>query len=178
MPSKNSSFTSVVILRLTITLIAISAMPAFAQINVQAGILKHLKTSREFTLKVADQMPESTYDFKLTPPQMSFAEQMVHISQSLEYFLATIAGEKPSAGKPASMNKKDVLAFMGKSFDRAIERVSKLTPEQISKTFKSEEGTMTGLEMLMGALDHTTHHRASAEMYLRAKGITPTEYQF
>jgi uncharacterized damage-inducible protein DinB len=25
----------------------------------------------------------------------------------------------------------------------------------------------------MGLLDHTTHHRASAEMYLRAKGITP-----
>jgi uncharacterized damage-inducible protein DinB len=27
-------------------------------------------------------------------------------------------------------------------------------------------------------MDHTTHHRASAEMYLRAKGIKPTEYQF
>jgi uncharacterized damage-inducible protein DinB len=37
---------------------------------------------------------------------------------------------------------------------------------------------MTGLELLMELLDHTTHHRASAEMYLRAKGITPTEYQF
>jgi uncharacterized damage-inducible protein DinB len=32
--------------------------------------------------------------------------------------------------------------------------------------------------MLLELLDHTTHHRASAEMYLRAKGITPTEYQF
>ena len=37
---------------------------------------------------------------------------------------------------------------------------------------------MTGLDMLLGVLDHTTHHRASAEMYLRAKGITPAEYQF
>jgi len=37
---------------------------------------------------------------------------------------------------------------------------------------------MTGLEMLMFLMDHTTHHRASAEMYLRAKGITPAEYQF
>ena len=37
---------------------------------------------------------------------------------------------------------------------------------------------MTGLEVLMLVLDHTTHHRASAEMYLRAKGITPAEYQF
>ena len=76
------------------------------------------------------------------------------------------------------MNKKGVLAFIGKSFDSAIERVSKLTPEQLSKTYQSEEGPMTGLELLMGMLDHTTHHRASAEMYLRAQGITPAEYQF
>ena len=32
---------------------------------------------------------------------------------------------------------------------------------------------MTGLELLMMMFDHTTHHRASSEMYLRAKGITP-----
>ena len=37
---------------------------------------------------------------------------------------------------------------------------------------------MTGLELLMFTLDHCTHHRASAEMYLRAKGITPANYQF
>jgi len=76
------------------------------------------------------------------------------------------------------MRKADVIAFVSKSFDGAIDRVSKLTPEQISKTYKSEEGTMTGLDLLLGLLDHTTHHRASAEMYLRAKGITPAEYQF
>jgi hypothetical protein len=34
------------------------------------------------------------------------------------------------------------------------------------------------LELLLAMLDHCTHHRASAEMYLRAKGITPTEYEF
>ena len=157
---------------------AAATMPVWAQADVKATILKHLKTSREFTLKVADQMPDSTYGFKLTPPQMSFAEQLVHLSQSLTVFISPLSGEAPSPAKPASMNKKDVIAFMTKSFDDAITVVSKLTPEQISKTYKSQEGTMTGLELLMEMLDHTTHHRASAEMYLRAKGITPTEYQF
>ena len=157
---------------------AASVIPSFAQMDFKAAALKHLKTSKEFTLKVANQMPDASYDFKLTPPQMSFAEQMVHLSQSLEFFVAPILGEKPNPSKPASMKKADVIAYMGKSFDKAIERVSKLTPEQISKTYTGGEGTMTGMEMLMGALDHTTHHRASAEMYLRAKGITPAEYEF
>jgi uncharacterized damage-inducible protein DinB len=96
----------------------------------------------------------------------------------MSVFVAPFSGKQPSASKPASTSKKDVIAFMTKSFDDAIQQVSNLTPEQISKTYKSEDGTMTGLELLMELLDHTTHHRASAEMYLRAKGITPTEYQF
>ena len=86
--------------------------------------------------------------------------------------------EKPQPSKPASMNKKDVMAFVRQSYDKSIAIVSKLTPEQISKSYGTGPGSMTGLELLMFVLDHSTHHRASAEMYLRAKGITPAEYQF
>lgn len=161
-----------------IGLMAALAVPVFAQNDVQAIVLKHLKTSRDFTLKVADQMPEPAYDFKLTPPQMSFAGQLVHLSQAFDEYLSPFFGEKPNPAKPASMSKKDVIAFVRKSFDSSIEKVSKLTPAQLSKTYNSEEGTMSGLELLMAMLDHTTHHRASAEMYLRAKGITPVEYEF
>jgi uncharacterized damage-inducible protein DinB len=71
-----------------------------------------------------------------------------------------------------------VIAFVRKSFDSSIETISTFSPAQLSKTYSSDEGTMSGLELLLGMLDHTTHHRASAEMYLRAKGITPVEYQF
>ena len=158
-------------------MVALTA-PAFAQSDVPATLLAHLKTSRAFTLKVAEQMPEAAYDFKLTPPQMSFAGQMVHLSQSFDEYLSAFSGQKPSPRKPASMNKKDVVAFVGQSFDSAIATVSKLTAADLAKTFTSEEGKMSGLELIMAMLDHTTHHRASAEMYLRAKGITPAEYQF
>jgi uncharacterized damage-inducible protein DinB len=161
-----------------VAMITALVAPAAAQIDAKTAVLKHLKTSRDFTLKVADQMPDANYDFKLTPPQMSFAEQLVHLSQSPEYFLSPIFGRKPIPGKPASMKKADVIAFVKSSFDATIEKVSDLTPEQVTKTYTSEEGTMTGLELLLGLLDHTTHHRAAAEMYLRAKGITPVEYQF
>jgi uncharacterized damage-inducible protein DinB len=154
------------------------ATPSFAQTDVKAAVLAHLKTSRDFTLKVANQMPEASYTFKLTPPQMSFAEQMVHLAQAQAEFLGPVSGERSNPGKPASMNKKDVIDFVRSSFDHSIEKVSKLTNDQLSKTYSGGEGTMTGFEMLLAMLDHTTHHRASAEMYLRAKGITPADYQF
>ena len=169
---------SALIHRTTIACLALAGLPAFAQMDVKAAVLKHLKTSRDFTLKVADQMPEADYGFKLTPPQMSFAEQMKHLAEEQAGFLAAFSSDRPNPGKPASMNKKDVIAYVRQSFDRSIDTVSKLTPEQLAKTYKSGEGSMTGLELVMFMLDHNTHHRASAEMYLRAKGITPAEYTF
>ena len=158
--------------------LAALALSASAQTTFQSDVVKHLTTSRDFTLKVADAMPAADYGFKLTPAQMSFAGQMIHLSQGLTYFLSTFSGQKPTPGKTKSESIEDVMAFISQSFDDAIATVNKLTPEQVAKTYKSEEGTESGTGLLLGMLDHTTHHRASAEMYLRAKGITPPEYQF
>lgn len=154
------------------------AASAFSQCDLKSLVVKHLKTSEDFTLKVADAMPASDYDFKLTAPQMSFAQQLVHLSQGFDYILSPFSGEKPNPPKPKSMSKEDVEAFVKSSYNRAIDRVSNLTPEQLSKTYSSEDGSESGEAFLLALLDHTTHHRASAEMYLRAKGITPPEYQF
>jgi len=156
---------------------AAAAAPAHAQ-DYKALVVKHLATSRDFTIKVAEQMPDADYGFKLTPPQMSFAEQMAHLTGTQAALLSAFTGAPPRETKPASMSKKDVLAFMRKTFDESIAAVSKLTPAQLARTYNGGEGAMTGTEVLMFLMDHTTHHRASAEMYLRAKGITPTEYQF
>jgi uncharacterized damage-inducible protein DinB len=152
--------------------------PVHAQLDIKAAVVKHLTTSRDFTLKVADQMPEADYGFKLTPPQMSFGEQMAHLANDQAGLLAPFMTGKPTPSKPASMNKKDVIAFVRQQYDQSIALVSKLTPAQIEKSYPGFGSPMTGLELLMFVLDHSTHHRASAEMYLRAKGITPAEYEF
>lgn len=159
-------------------LLALTAASAFSQSDFKSLVLKHLKTSEEFTVKVAEAMPASDYDFKLTQPQMSFGQQMVHLSQGFDYILSPFSGEKPNPPKPKSMSKDDIVAFIKSSYERAINRISNLTPGQISKTYTVEGITGSGGDFLLGALDHATHHRASAEMYLRAKGITPPEYQF
>ena len=165
-------------LAIAFLLAALVVVPAFSQEGPLQIFSKHFKTSEDFTIKVAEAMPESDYDFKLTPAQMSFREQLVHLSQGLDYILSGLSGEKPNPPKPASNSKSDTEAFIRSSYQRAMDRISKLTPEQLHKTYTSEEGSMTGVELLLMALDHSTHHRASAEMYLRAKGITPPQYEF
>src|SRR5262249_2152054 len=93
--------------------LTLAALPGFAQqLDIKAVVVKHLKTSRDFTLKVAEQMPDADYNFKLTPPQMSFGEQMVHLSEEQAGLLAPFFTERPTPSKPASMSKKDVLTFV------------------------------------------------------------------
>jgi uncharacterized damage-inducible protein DinB len=123
-------------------------------------------------------MPPADYGFKLTPPQMSFAEQLAHLAEEQAGLLAPFSNDKPNPGKPASMQKKDVVAYVRQSFDKSIDKISKLTPADLAKSYQTGEGSLSGVELLLFLMDHTTHHRASAEMYLRAKGITPTDYQF
>jgi uncharacterized damage-inducible protein DinB len=158
----------------------IATVPATAQTaggsaaDIKASLTKHLKTSEEFTLKVAEAMPAENYDFKLTPEQMSFGGQMAHIAQALNFYSSNFTGEKPAMSKPASNSKADVTSFLKSTFDNVVAQVEKLTDEQMTKSYKGK----SGYDLVLGMLDHTTNHRASAEMYLRVKGITPPKYEF
>ena len=158
-------------------LTASAVVPLFGQqLDVKGTVLERLKGSEEFTLKVADAMPAADYGYKLTPEQKSFGWQITHLAQAMAYFTSAFSGAKPDPGKPASDSKADVIAFVKSQYEKTISLVSNLTPEQMAKNYKSDEGSANGLALLMAMSDHTAHHRACAEMYLRAKGITPPKY--
>ena len=53
-----------------------------------------------------------------------------------------------------------------------------MSPAQLNKSYDVEDGHMMGWDVVMLSLDHSTHHRLECEMYLRVKGITPTQYKF
>ena len=108
------------VLVLACSTLLVAPRPVQAQADIAAIVVKHLTTSRDFTLKVADQMPEADYGFKLTPPQMSFAEQMAHLAEDQANLLAPFSGGKTKPSKPASMSKKDVMAYVRQSFDQSI----------------------------------------------------------
>ena len=160
--------------------ILLSATVAQAATNdpVVATLVKHLQTSRDFTLKVGDAMPEANFDFKLTPEQMSFRDQLTHIAKLDGGLSAGLdaSGSKPPAS--AGTSKAATLAFVKQSYDYAIAVMEKLTAADMQKSYKTIEGNITGLNALLLMLDHSTHHRAQCEMYLRAKGITPPSYTF
>jgi uncharacterized damage-inducible protein DinB len=158
---------------------ALSALAADTPAPKHSDIFaSHWKTAGDYTLAIAEQMPAESYGFKPVPEQMSFAEQLVHIAEANMYFFSTVTGDKATLEKPAVLDKDSVVKFVHASFDWAGAELAKVTPEQMQKAFPMEGQQMSGHEVLMLAWDHTTHHRGQLIVYLRLKGIKPTDYKF
>src|SRR5713226_4179684 len=69
---------------------------------------------------MAEDFPEDKYDFKPTPAQRSFAEQLLHAAGSCYYFTNPVMGQKPLAAEDPKRDqyksKADVVVFVKKSF--------------------------------------------------------------
>ncbi|MBV8071470.1 MAG: DinB family protein [Acidobacteriaceae bacterium] len=141
-------------------------------------LLGHWQTSKNFSLAVANAMPDDDYSFKATPPEMSFGEQMNHIAQANANY-CSMALDTPSpvkksseAGKPAAVQN------LTTSYDYCISGLEKMTDADLLKPISKNGHTITAFELFWGAYSHAAHHRGQAEVYLRLKGVTPPAYKF
>ena len=154
------------------------AFAADAPANHADVFASHWKTAGEYTIAIAEQMPAESYGFKPVAEAMSFAEQLLHIAEANAYFFSTVTGDKFAEAKPTSLDKDSVLKYVRDSFAWTNAELTKVTPDEIRKSYPLEGQQMSGHEVLMLAWDHTTHHRGQLIVYLRLKGIKPTDYKF
>jgi uncharacterized damage-inducible protein DinB len=144
------------------------ALPALAGEDIVPKLLQHWKTSKAYTIAIAQQMPEADYGFRPNSEEMTFKEQLMHIAGMNDYFMSRITGVKAPLVRPATLDKASVIRALNDSFDYAIKTIGSLTPEQAEKN----------IETLLLAMDHTTHHRGQCVVYLRARGIKPADYAY
>src|SRR6202142_4363823 len=69
-------------------------------------------------IAMAEDFPEDKYDFKPTPAQRTFAEQLLHAAGSNDLFTAVAKGEKPvdDESRANYKTKAAVVAYVKKSF--------------------------------------------------------------
>lgn len=171
--------------RISILLAAAAALwGADAPVLAIDEFIKDWQISKQFTMDVADKMPEADYGFKPTPAEMSFGALMLHIANSSAYRFWQLSGAKPPYDlrqDDSKLPKAEILDRLGKSFDYVIQVLPKLTPEQWDKTLKVDwkgRPEATGRQMALNMFVHVAHHRAQAEVYLRLKNIVPPTYTF
>lgn len=170
-----------------LTLVLLAA-PLFAQDTLKDALVKHWKTTTDFTLAVAQAMPAESYNFRPNPEEMSFGELMVHIGAADIGACAIASGMARPAMSPAiaaavkdeksDVPKDQAIPFLRESLDFCNKAVASMTPEKLHAVVGPATRKMSGFEWLWAYFTHTAHHRGQAEVYLRMKGIKPPDYAF
>lgn len=162
------------------------ALPVFAQATLHDSLVKHWKTTADFTLAVADAMPADGYSFKPVPEEMSFSQVLVQIAGANMNACSLAGGMErvPVPPKIAEALKTEgnaekplVMQFLKDTFDLCNRAVASMTPEKLDAVVGGTR-KMTGYEWLWSYFTHTAHHRGQLEVYLRVKGIKPPTYVF
>ena len=129
---------------------------------------------------MAEDFPEDKYDFKPTPAQRSFAEQLLHAAGASYYFTNPVMGQKPPAGEDPKRDqyktKADIVAFVKKSVaDGAAAIQSKgekgLTTDIVY--FAHQKARV--LDMAYGLIEHSGEHYGQLVVYYRLAGLVPPE---
>ena len=152
-------------------------------------LLKHWKTSGEFTLAVAAAMPADGYTFRPTPEEMSFGELMAHIAGPARNACVNASGLTPPPLSPAieawtkdtvkiEVSKDDATSFLKDTFEFCNKAISEAPASRMETVVGPPNRNLTGFEWLWAYFTHAAHHRGQAEVYLRLKGIKPPTYTF
>jgi uncharacterized damage-inducible protein DinB len=138
-----------------------------------------LERAREYSIKMAELMPENHFSFKPTPEIMSFAEQNVHTASAMYWFASKVKGEENPGKdfKAEGKSKAEIMTFLKTAFDYSMKVLSSLSDEEAAKKVPLfGDVVLTKSQIMLALWDHTTHHRGGMVIYLRLKGIKPAQY--
>jgi uncharacterized damage-inducible protein DinB len=132
-------------------------------------------------IAMAEDFPEDKYDFKPTPEQRTFAEQLLHAAGSNYFFINIAKGEKPPAEENAPRSKyktkADVVAFVKKSFEdgAAVIKAKGDAGLQGFMVDPFENQQVRVFEWAYGFAEHSGEHYGQLVVYYRVAGLVPPE---
>src|ERR1700739_4705197 len=129
---------------------------------------------------MAEDFPEDKYDFKPTPAQRSFAEQLLHAAGSMYYFTNLVMGQKPPAAEDPKRDqyktKADIVTFVKKSVaDGAAAIQSKGEKGLTTEVVYLPDQKARVLDIAYGLIEHSGEHYGQLVVYYRLAGLVPPE---
>ena len=132
-------------------------------------------------IAMAEDFPEDKYDFKPTPAQRSFAEQLLHAAGANYFFTDPAMGKKMPAEEDPKRDqfktKADIVAFVKKSFADGAAAIKakgdKGMTDLLVDPFAHQQVRI--LDMAYGLVEHSGEHYGQLAVYYRLAGMVPPE---
>jgi len=132
-------------------------------------------------IAMAEDFPEDKYDFKPTPSQRSFAEQLLHMAGANYYFINPVMGQKPPAEEDPKRDqyktKADVVAFVKKSFADGATAIKSKGEKGLNDTIVDSfsHQQVRVIDYAYGFMEHCGEHYGQLAVYYRVAGLVPPE---
>ena len=154
---------------------ASKAMPSSSQI-----VLGQWNEIGRKLIALAENFPEDKYDFKPTPEMRSFAEQLLHVAGSMEYFTAPVQGKQPGTENPPRATyktKTDVVAFVKKEVEGGAAAIKAKGDKGMADwiTDPDSKQQMHVSDLAYGLIEHSGEHYGQLVVYYRLSGLVPPE---
>ncbi len=132
-------------------------------------------------IAMAEDFPEDKYDFKATPAQRSFAENLLHASNANYFFTNIVRGEKPPAEEDPKREqyktKADVVAFVKKAFADGADAIrakgDKGMSQLVVDPYAHQQVRIS--DFAYGFIEHSGEHYGQLVVYYRLSGLVPPE---
>ncbi len=132
-------------------------------------------------IAMAEDFPEDKYDFKPTPAQRSFAEQLLHAAGANYFFINLAQGQKPPAEEDPKREqyktKADVTAFVKKSFADGAAVIKAKGDKGMDEllTDPNSHQQIRVADVAYGFIEHSGEHYGQLAVYYRVAGLVPPE---
>jgi len=121
-------------------------------------------------------MPEDRFDYKSTPAQRSYGEQIMHIASVNVQILGLVGGTltAPSFTTESATTKAEILQALSDSYDYGIALLNEQTGDSINGTVEAAFlGPSTRGRVFWFLLGHSLDVYGQMAVYLRLNDIVP-----
>lgn len=164
--------------KLILTITLMTSIFSQAQSHFFEVYLEKWENSKNYMLAVAEALPEEAYGFKPTEREMTFAVQLAHINQNINWLTTTyLVGETfEKVPFDDTLSKKELIAQLEASFNTTHTIIKSLSSADLETKVDFFAGEKTKLHILNLLQDHVTHHRGQLLVYLNLNNIKPPRY--
>jgi uncharacterized damage-inducible protein DinB len=130
---------------------------------------------------MAEDFPDDKYDFRPTPAERSFAEQLLHAAGANYFFTNPVKGLKLPAQEDPSRSqyktKADVVAYVKKSFADGAAAIQAKGDKGMSDEIIDPDSNqkVRVLDLGYGLIEHSGEHYGQLAVYYRVAGLVPPE---
>jgi uncharacterized damage-inducible protein DinB len=155
-----------------------NATPSKPKLGPSAALLASWNEIGRKLIAMAEDFPEDKYDFKPTPAQKTFAEQLLHLAGDNVYFADVAQGKKPAGDESRAhfKTKADVVTYLKKSFADGAAAIKEKGDNSLLEMVVDEDGGTAPLQALAyGVIEHSGEHYGQLVVYYRIAGMVPPE---